>query len=111
MRALSSVSARLSASLLAGTALFAFAGPAAAQEQAPGAAPVDTGAAAAPSDETIVVTGSRIARRDYESDSPIVTLSQDALERRSKSCRSSLPARTRRPARPISSPILPQAPA
>ncbi len=40
--------------------------------------------AAAPADEEtlaeVVVTGSRIARRDYESDSPIVTLGTDALQ-------------------------------
>ena len=30
--------------------------------------------------EAIVVTGSRIARRDYDSESPIVTLSDDVLE-------------------------------
>ena len=30
--------------------------------------------------EQVVVTGSRIARRDYESDSPIVTLNQDAIK-------------------------------
>ncbi|BAK67856.1 TonB-dependent receptor-like protein [Sphingobium sp. SYK-6] len=41
-------------------------------------------AAAAPEDQAIVITGSRIARRDYSSDTPIVTLSADALNRSSE---------------------------
>jgi len=78
MRKVPSTHAHALAVLLAGTATGALtAVPAAAQEQA---APAPAAAAEASSDETIVVTGSRIARRDYDSDSPIVTLSKDTLE-------------------------------
>jgi outer membrane receptor protein involved in Fe transport len=81
MRALSSASARVSACLLASTALVTFASPAAGQEAPPApVTPAPADAVDAVEGEPIVVTGSRIARRDYESDSPIVTVSQEALE-------------------------------
>src|SRR3546814_8977533 len=47
--------------------------PASAQDESDGEA-----AAAAPAQE-IVVTGSRISRRDFEASSPIVTLGSDAV--------------------------------
>jgi iron complex outermembrane receptor protein len=60
----------LASTTLAGaTLLAAFATPAAAQTKA-----------AATEVESIVVTGSRIARKDYSSDTPIVTVSAQALE-------------------------------
>jgi iron complex outermembrane recepter protein len=46
--------------------------------------PVSTSSEApAPSDDEIVVTGSRIARRDYEANSPIVTVNETLLEQSS----------------------------
>lgn len=42
--------------------------------------PVDTTEAAPAGDETIVVTGSRIARRDYEANSPIVTANRSLFD-------------------------------
>jgi len=42
-----------------------------------------TASAAAPADQEIVVTGSRIARRDYEANSPIVTVNESLLEQSS----------------------------
>jgi iron complex outermembrane receptor protein len=66
--------------LLAGSACFglaALATPAIAQ-QATTVAPEPAPAAAPPED--IVVTGSRIARRDYQANSPIVTVGSDLLK-------------------------------
>jgi len=65
----------LMASCAASVSLFALAGPAMAQNQT---------TAAEDSDEpAIVVTGSRIVRRDYEANSPIVTVGSELLERTS----------------------------
>ena len=62
--------------LLAGGASMAFiANPAFAQEEE----------GAESSDTQIIVTGSRIARQDYESNSPIVTVGQELLENSSTS--------------------------
>jgi outer membrane receptor protein involved in Fe transport len=66
--------------LLAGTTcagLLALAAPALAQD-APAAA-----AEAAPPAQDIVVTGSRIARRDYQANSPIVTVGTEMLQNQS----------------------------
>jgi iron complex outermembrane receptor protein len=69
--------------LLAGTATAALlAVPAAAQDgaEAPVVTPAPAEADEAIEGEPIIVTGSRIARRDYESDSPIVTVSNELIE-------------------------------
>lgn len=68
----------LSVSAMTAIALTTVSGTALAQEQA--SAP-ESSAATAPqaNDESIVVTGSRIAKRDYESNSPIVTVSAEQL--------------------------------
>jgi len=52
--------------------------PAAAQAQDQGAAAPQ---AEEPQEQAIIITGSRIARRDYSSDTPIVTLSSETLSR------------------------------
>jgi len=69
----------LRVALLAGAGLGAFAltVPAQAQE--------DIGADTAETNQAIVVTGSRIARPDYSSNSPIVTVGQDLLQNSSTS--------------------------
>jgi iron complex outermembrane receptor protein len=73
--------ARALAFLLAGTAGAALtAAPAFAQDQDTSADETAAAAQEATEGETIVVTGSRIARRDFESESPIVTLSDAALD-------------------------------
>lgn len=51
-----------------------------AQEQTP---PPQTQESSQPEEQAIIVTGSRIARRDYSSDTPIVTLSSEALSKTS----------------------------
>jgi len=60
----------------AGIGAFALTAPVQAQED---------GADAADANQAIVVTGSRIARKDYSSNSPIVTVSQDLLQNSSTS--------------------------
>jgi iron complex outermembrane receptor protein len=50
------------------------------QGTAPPPSDANSPGAAAPQLAEVVVTGSRIARRDYQSDSPLVTLNQSALE-------------------------------
>jgi len=64
------------AALIGSSALCLVGGPAFAQEQEEDA----KATAQRYGEEAIVVTGSRIVRRDYDSDSPIVTVSQDLLE-------------------------------
>lgn len=54
--------------------------PAHAQDASPPAAPAAESAPAAQAGGDIVVTGSRIQRRDFDSESPIVTVSDDLLE-------------------------------
>ncbi|MXP40742.1 TonB-dependent receptor [Altererythrobacter soli] len=69
--------------LACSSALYLSIGAAAAQAQDAGEGAEEAAPQAAPLaefGEPIVVTGSRIARRDYDSESPIVTLSDDALE-------------------------------
>jgi len=61
----------------AGLGAFALTAPAQAQE--------DIGADTAETSQAIVITGSRIARKDYESNSPIVTVGQDLLQNSSTS--------------------------
>ncbi|WP_404710666.1 TonB-dependent receptor domain-containing protein [Sphingomonas sp. MMS24-J13] len=76
------VARKIRLALLAGTAglsAFVFASAALAQEAAP--APVGGDAAApAPKADEIVVTGSRIARPDFTSNSPITTVNQDLFQ-------------------------------
>lgn len=62
-----------------GVSLLAIASPAAAQDS--GAAAPEPAAARPAAQEEIVVTGSRIRRRDYESNSPIVTVDDELLQR------------------------------
>lgn len=61
----------------AGLGAFALAAPAQAQD--------NTGAKSAEPEQAIVVTGSRIARQDYESNSPIVTVGTELLQNSSTS--------------------------
>ncbi len=74
-------SAGASAAALAIAAAFAV--PAQAQDAPPAAAPaIDdaTGVADVTDEQEVVVTGSRIARRDYAANTPIVTLPEETLE-------------------------------
>lgn len=64
----------LATTIIGGAALLAFASPALAQEQ-PGTPPQDEAVV-----DEIVVTGSRITRQDYQSTSPIVTVSQEDFQ-------------------------------
>ncbi|HWJ70473.1 MAG TPA: TonB-dependent receptor [Sphingobium sp.] len=50
-----------------------------------GAAPANAQASAEAPAQDIIVTGSRIARRDFEANSPLVTVGQDSFESRSSS--------------------------
>lgn len=61
--------------LLCGACALGIAHPAYAQEVAP-----DSGEAVVPSDEAIVVTGSRIARRDFTAESPITSISEEFIQ-------------------------------
>lgn len=63
----------LATTMIGGAALLAFASPALAQD--PVAAPQDEAVV-----DEIVVTGSRITRQDYQSSSPIVTVSQEDFQ-------------------------------
>lgn len=76
------VARKIRMTLLAGTAglsAFVFASAALAQETAPPPVGGDS-AAPAPKAEEIVVTGSRIARPDFTSNSPITTVGQDLFQ-------------------------------
>jgi len=66
----------------AGFGLIALAAPAAAQD-APVSVAQGQEAPPATTQQEIVVTGSRIARRDYQSNSPIVTVSKDLFQQSS----------------------------
>jgi hypothetical protein len=71
------------AALAASTCLVALTAPVGAQAVAPGVGPTQPAQAnAAPGEaETaeIIVTGSRVSRRDFQSDSPISTISASAI--------------------------------
>ena len=71
----------LKSALMAGAGAAALAAVPAMAQQA--AQPVGEPAGEAVTTQEIVVTGSRIARRDYSANSPIVTVSEDAFENRS----------------------------
>lgn len=58
----------------------AFAAPASAQDQETAERPAETPAANQDNQNSIVVTGSRIQRRDYNATSPIVTVDAELLE-------------------------------
>jgi hypothetical protein len=66
------------AALACSTAIILFAAPGAQAQDVAEAAPAPEPSAT--EGNAIIVTGSRIQRRDFESESPIVTLSDDALE-------------------------------
>jgi outer membrane receptor protein involved in Fe transport len=69
------------AALASSSAIVLFMAPGAqAQDQAQNAPAASAPAAQTTPENAIVVTGSRIQRRDFESESPIVTLSDDLLE-------------------------------
>ena len=63
--------------LLVATCMLAYGSPLSAQEVPDPAGPenVEEG-----SDQVIVVTGSRIARRDYTAESPILTIDEEFIE-------------------------------
>ena len=67
-------------------AAMGFPSPSYAQSQnaeASSTANVESGEGASPENQAIVITGSRIVRRDYDSSSPIVTINRDQLQNNS----------------------------
>ena len=66
--------------LLATVSLGVLAAPGIAQDAPPGESVVDSATPAAGEEQEILVTGSRITRRDYVSDSPISTVGEQLLE-------------------------------
>ncbi|GAB3472350.1 TonB-dependent receptor [Massilia terrae] len=70
----------LSKPLACGTALGLSAMLGAHAQEAPVPAPAATSATSAEPIQSVVITGSKIARRDYSSPSPIVTTSKDVLQ-------------------------------